>query len=193
MQLQEFINKFPVDQIENRVSDDIIEKYKAHLPEALLELWKIHGFGFYGNGLIQIINPELYQSVLWDWLMKSEPDMTRLPIAISAFGVIFYYRKLSDEDEDISFIDAQTSEVDVTVWSMSEFFNDWLCSDEIIDVFLEKTLLEKAQDKYGKLKNNQMYCFLPALRLGGRKDDLNLDKGDAATHLDFLYQLAMDS
>lgn len=73
MQLQEFINKFPVDQIENRVSDDIIEKYKAHLPEALLELWKIHGFGFYGNGLIQIINPELYQSVLWDWLMKSEP------------------------------------------------------------------------------------------------------------------------
>ncbi|OTG90223.1 GAD-like domain-containing protein [Acinetobacter sp. ANC 3832] len=193
MQLQEFINKFPVDQIENRVSDDIIEKYKAHLPEALLELWKIHSFGFYGNGLIQIINPELYQSVLWDWLMKSEPDMTRLPIAISAFGVIFYYRKLSDEDEDISFIDAQTSEVDVTVWSMSEFFNDWLCSDEIIDVFLEKTLLEKAQDKYGKLKNNQMYCFLPALRLGGRKDDLNLDKGDAATHLDFLYQLAMDS
>lgn len=119
--------------------------------------------------------------------------MTRLPIAISAFGVIFYYRKLRDEDEDISFIDAQTSEVDVTVWSMSEFFNDWLCSDEIIDVFLEKTLLEKAQDKYGKLKNNQMYCFLPALRLGGRKDDLNLDKGDAATHLDFLYQLAMDS
>jgi hypothetical protein len=38
-----------------------------------------------------------------------------------------------------------------------------------------------------------MYCYLPALRLGGRASDLNLDKGDAPTHLDFLYQLALDN
>ena len=38
-----------------------------------------------------------------------------------------------------------------------------------------------------------MYCYLPALRLGKRASDLNLDKGDAATHLDFLYQLAVNN
>ena len=191
MQLQQFINKFPVDAAGNSVSDEMTKKYQEYLPAELLELWKTHGFGFYGNGLIQIINPELYQDVLWSWLMKDEPDLTRLPIAISAFGVIFYYRKLSDADEDISFIDPQTSEVDVTVWSLVDFFNDWLCDDEIIEVFLEKTLLEQAQQKYGKLAENKMYCFLPALRLGGRKEDLNLDVGSAPVHLNFLYQLAI--
>lgn len=191
MQLQSFIEKFPVDISGHKASSEMIEKYRPYLPEALLELWQEKGFGFYGNGLIQIINPEQYQDNLWDWLLKSEPDMSRLPIAISAFGVIFYYRKLSDEDEDISFIDPQTSEVDVTVWSLEEFFNEWLCDDEIIEVFLEKSLLEKAQKKYGKLPENKMYCFLPSLRMGGRKEDLNLDIGSTVVHLDLLYQLAV--
>lgn len=117
--------------------------------------------------------------------------MNRLLFAISAFGVIFYYRKLSDEDEDISFIDPQTSQVDVTVWSMNEFFNEWLCDDEIIETFLDKTLLEQAQQKYGKLVENKMYCFLPPLRMGGCKVDLNLDIGSTVVHLDLLYQLAI--
>ena len=194
MQLQAFINKFSVDQTGNTVSPETVKKYQAYLPEALLELWQNHGFGFYGNGLLQIINPELYQDVLWSWLMKDQPDMTRLPIAISAFGLVFYYRLLSEDgDEDISFIDPHNSDIGVTAWSLTDFFNDWICDDEIIEQFLEKSALAKAQTQYGKLTDNQMYCYLPALRLGGRASDLNLDKGDAATHLDFLYQLAVNN
>jgi len=194
MQLQTFINKFSVDQAGNTVSPETVKKYQAYLPEALLELWQNHGFGFYGNGLLQIINPELYQDVLWSWLMKDQPDMARLPIAISAFGLVFYYRVLSEEgDEDISFIDPHNSDIGVTAWSLTDFFNDWICDDEIIEQFLEKSALAKAQTQYGKLTDNQMYCYLPALRLGGRASDLNLDKGDAATHLDFLYQLAVNN
>ena len=194
MQLQTFINKFSVDQAGNTVSFETVKKYQAYLPEALLELWQNHGFGFYGNGLLQIINPELYQDELWSWLMKDEPDMTRLPIAISAFGLVFYYRLLSEDgDEDISFIDPHNSDIGVTAWSLTDFFNDWICDDEIIEQFLEKSALAKAQTQYGKLAENQMYCYLPALRLGGRASDLNLDKGDAATHLDFLYQLAVNN
>jgi len=194
MQLQTFINKFSVDQAGNTVSPETVKKYQAYLPEALLELWQNHGFGFYGNGLLQIINPELYQDVLWSWLMKDQPDMTRLPIAISAFGLVFYYRLLSEDgDEDVSFIDPHNSDIGVTAWSLTDFFNDWICDDEIIEQFLEKSALVKAQTQYGKLTDNQMYCYLPALRLGGRASDLNLDKVDAATHLDFLYQLAVNN
>ena len=194
MQLQTFIDKFPVDQVGNTVSPETVKKYQAYLPEALLELWQNHGFGFYGNGLLQIINPELYQDELWSWLMKDEPDMTRLPIAISAFGLVFYYRLLSEDgDEDVSFIDPHNSDIGVTAWSLTDFFNDWICDDEIIEQFLEKSALAKAQTQYGKLTDNQMYCYLPALRLGGRASDLNLDKGDAATHLDFLYQLTVNN
>ena len=194
MQLQTFIDKFSVDQAGNTVSFETVKKYQAYLPEALLELWQNHGFGFYGNGLLQIINPELYQDVLWSWLMKDQPDMTRLPIAISAFGLVFYYRLLSEDgDEDVSFIDPHNSDIGVTAWSLTDFFNDWICDDEIIEQFLEKSALAKAQTQYGKLTDNQMYCYLPALRLGGRASDLTLDKGDAATHLDFLYQLAVNN
>ena len=168
MQLQAFINKFSVDQAGNTVSPETVKKYQAYLPEALLELWQNHGFGFYGNGLLQIINRELYQDVLWSWLMKDQPDMTRLPIAISAFGLVFYYRLLSEDgDEDVSFIDPHNSDIGVTAWSLTDFFNDWICGDEIIEQFLEKSALAKAQTQYDKLSDNQMYCYLPALRLGG--------------------------
>lgn len=54
--------------------------------------------------------------------MKDQPDMTRLPIAISAFGLVFYYRLLSEDgDEDVSFIDPHNSDIGVTAWSLTDF------------------------------------------------------------------------
>ena len=170
----------------------LIEAYRGLLPDALLELWRIGGIGQYNDGLLNVIDPDRYKDVLWGWLMREEEDPSRLPIAISAFGTIFYYRRLSDEgDEDVASIDPHTSGGEVLIWSLEDFFNETLCDPEFVEQDLEAPLFRDALAAQGPLAPDQMYCPVPALRLGGSKRADALDRGDAATHLDFLLQLAL--
>lgn len=191
--LQKFVDTHKPDSKTEIANQEIISRYQEYLPESLLELWEEKGFGLYSDGLIQIINPDLYKETLWSWLMREEEDMSRLPIAISAFGDIFYYRKLSDEgDEDISFLNPHISEGGDIAWSLESFFNDWCCDEEVISDFLAKDMFDEATSTKGKLEPNQMYCFVPALRLGGTRSAQRVDRGNAVVHLDFLLQLALD-
>jgi hypothetical protein len=174
-------------------SAELITNYQEHLPESLLELWSTHGFGFYGDGLIQLINPDLYRENFWQWLLLEDEDMTRLPIALTAFGEIFYYRSLSDDgDEDVSFLDPHVSESGDLAWSLEDFFNDWCCDEEQYSDFLDSKMLQQAISMKGPLEKNQIYYYVPALRLGGKRDIENIDKGDAPTHLELLLQLALE-
>ena len=120
--------------------------------------------------------------------------MSRIPIAISAFGYIFYYRLLSDQgDEDVSYIDPHISDVGVLNWSLNDFFNDWCCDQTTISDFLKQEMFEEAVAMHGPLQSDQMYCFTPALRLGGVKSVKSIKHGDAVVHLDFLQALALDN
>jgi hypothetical protein len=57
---------------------------------------------------------------------------------------------------------------------------------------LAKEMFDEAVSAKGKLEANQMYCFLPALRLGGARSAQSVDRGDALVHLNFLLQLALE-
>ena len=119
--------------------------------------------------------------------------MSRLPIAISAFGDIFYYRKLSEgADEDISFVDPHTSQGGDVVWSLEDFFNEWCCNEETISDFLNPPLLREAVSAKGNLENDEMFFFVPALRLGGKRIATNIDRGDSVSHLNLLLRLALE-
>jgi hypothetical protein len=198
--LQNFIATHLPSPKNTRASAETIASYKGVLPDSLLELWQATGFGFYGSGLIQVINPDDYKEILWAWLLRDE-DMTRLPIALSAFGDIFYYRNLNDEEnedddethEDVSFLDPHSPESGCTVWSLNDFFNEWLCDSEVIENFLSKDMLKAATEKHGALEENQIFTFVPALKLGGRRSAEHTDRCDAECQLDFLLQLVQDA
>lgn len=192
IQLQPFIDRHAPGLHLEKADPSKLARYRGHLPPALLELWTDYGFGLYGNGLIQLIDPDRYRQNLWGWLMRGEADLTRLPIAMSAFGTIFYYRRLSDEgDEDVSFLDPHTSESGDLTWSLEEFFNGWCCDDGVISDFLDAGMVKDVAIEKGALENDQMYFFVPALRLGGERAVRCVERGDAAVHLDLLLQMAL--
>jgi hypothetical protein len=194
IQLQEFIDTYRPGGNLRTASQEKVARYENHLPGSLLELWEKVGFGHYGDGLIQIVDPDIYRDTLWGWLMREEEDMSRPPIAISAFGDMFYYRKLSEKgDEDVAFIDPHTSESDVTVWSLEDFFNEWCCDEEIMSDFLEEGMFREAVSTKGELEHDEVFMFVPALRLGGSRSVENMERGNAPVHLDLLLQLALDS
>lgn len=193
MKLSQFIEVFKPSSNLTKGSKELIADYKDYLPQCILELWSEHGFGTYGNGLIQIINPDLYKENLWGWLMTDE-DLTRIPVAISAFGDIFYYRQLDDEgSEDIAYIDPHTSATGVLAWSAEEFFNEWCCDEEVISDFFRKEEVKDVEQLKGSLTHDEIYYYAPALRLGGTPSINTMDRGNALAQLDILLQLALDS
>lgn len=170
-----------------KASSDNISKYESILPKYLIDIWKETGFGKYNNGLIEIINPDEYQTTLEQWLGRKVDNYT--PIAVSAFGRLFYYRKLTDTDEDVSVIDPHYKEINVCVWSLDDFFDNYICEEEPLQFELQKDLFTQALALNGELAINETYHFVPALALGGAEAIDYVQKGNTVVHLNFLLQL----
>ena len=94
--MQKFKAIFKVQENAIQVSESTIEEYRGKVPQLLIDFWKSGGFGNYNNGLIEIIDPKDFEPVLWTWLGREVENY--VPFAISGFGELFYYRKLTETD-----------------------------------------------------------------------------------------------
>lgn len=187
MLLENFIRHYPPGDHLTPPDNEALAQYIDILPDALTELWRLYGLGKYAKGLIEIIHPNDYKDTLYTWLGKWDP--TRIPIALSAFGELFYYRKLTDKDEDVSELNPHYRKIKVCTWELEEFFNEYLCLKNIIEKLSHKQLFEEAKQKLGILPANEIYYFVPALAWGGLEQIQHVQKGDAQVHLEFLFQL----
>ena len=117
--LPNFETHYPPSNIRS-VPLQAAEQYQGTLPAEILYLWQTYGWGKYGSGLIELVNPQDYSDNLRQWLGSEKPHYT--PFAITAFGELFYHRKLSAEgDEDICLLDIQYSSCKVLDWNTRDF------------------------------------------------------------------------
>ena len=195
IEFEKFINYHKPYKTLQKADSSLLEKYKILVPNGLLELWENYGFGFYGNGFLQMINPDDYHEVLCGWLLR-KPDPERIPIMITAFGTIIYYRMLVRDSEnhhiladDIAYIEPNYSTSDVYSWSLHDFFDDFICDHENLQQMFYYENFEDAKAKYGDLKINNMYCFKLAFTLGGNEDINEMMQGSAQVQLDLLLQI----
>ncbi|CAH0534010.1 hypothetical protein VST7929_01892 [Vibrio stylophorae] len=171
---------------------EMVDRYRDWLPVSLLDLWQTHGFGFYGDGLLQLINPDDYRDNLWGWLMRDEADMSRLPIALTAFGGLIYYRQLDEAICDVAYIDTQTSSTSVLAYDLASFFNECCLDPEVQREIFQSELLAQSRACHGSLKRNEVYALSPVLRLGGDYQSSMLHISLARPYLDWLLELALD-
>ena len=168
-------------------SVEIIEQYQDKIPGSLIEIWKTSGFGKYNDGLIEFVNPADFNDNLWTWLGREVPNY--IPFAISGFGELFYYRKLTEEDEDVCIIDIQYRKIETLVWSMDGFLDDLLTDQEERSIWLRESLFEKALKQKGKLEKHEVFTFAPVLALGGAEEIEYLQKGNAQVYQDLVFQM----
>lgn len=185
--MQNFLTKHPPFGERTMPDEALLNKYKVTVPTILLDFWKESGFGKHSNGLFEFINPTEYEDTLALWLGLHNP--ARVPIMLSAFGELFYYRKLTDTDEDVSVIDVHYKDIQVVNWSLTDFIETDLCDDDFLNNFLDFPLFQEALAKEGNLEKGEIYSFVPALALGGAKEIGYVQKVNATVHLDFLFQL----
>jgi len=101
--LKPFVKKNKPDKNNEKASKQVLNEYLDLLPKPLLELWRKHGFGFYGDYQFRLINPSHWQATADQWVI-SDDETQRTPIAITAMGELIIYRKMSDA-EDIMLLD----------------------------------------------------------------------------------------
>ncbi|MBN1078385.1 GAD-like domain-containing protein [Clostridium botulinum] len=182
-----FINTFKPSNNLLKPTEEELKQFKNSLPTELLNFWKEYGFGNYGDGIIKVINPLEYMENFYEWLGKE--DFSKIPIILTAFGDVFYYRKLQDDVEDICLLSIHYRNSIVCSYSLQEFFKSYIVNEQIYNEVLRRKLFEQAYAVKGSLELNQIYFFTPALILGGKELIESIDRGDANIHQSILLQL----
>jgi hypothetical protein len=185
--LEKFKKHYQVEVGNTVPSEALIEKYKEKVPSMLIDIWRTTGFGKYNKGLIEIINPEEYENNLWTWLGREVENYT--PFAISGFGELLYYRKLTETDEDVCMIDMQYRKIETLVWSMESFFEDFLINDEDRKMWLREELFLNAIAANANLEKGEVFTFVPLLAWGGAEEINYLKKGNALVYQDLVFQM----
>jgi hypothetical protein len=184
---EKFLSMYPPGASLTYPTQEMLDWYKDKLPQALLDFWISYGFGDYGEGMIKVVEPSTYMNSLYTWLGKE--DHSKLPILVTAFGDIFYYRKLTDTDEDVCLLDIHYRNIEVCEYSLDAFFDSYIVDPDLSDELLKKPLFEAAVKQLGPLSHPDIYFFKPALIIGGAQHPENLDKGSASVHQHLLFQM----
>ena len=182
-----FLEQYKPDEKLKKPDEKILEFGKKSLPKEVIKLWTDYGFGNYGNGMIKIVDPRDYMGSFYKWIGKE--DFNKIPIAITAFGDIFFYDRTNGT---ISFLDIHYRQIGLCTDTWQEFFDKFLANEENRLSVLREKLFNEALKKIGKLADNEIYMFVPALVIGGTETAENLEKGDASTHQHLLFDLGTE-
>ena len=174
------------------VSIETINKYKGKLPDELLNIWNIMGYGSYENGFIQLVNPDDYDFVFKYIDKLLEPSIV---FAITAMGDLLIWEGnknwtiAPDEGNRVKQIDVRKCKSRVI--GGIDFVFDILLGDDYgisgKNFFDSKPYLD-IKDKLPTLEYGQCYGYVPALGLGGKVSNKNLQVVDAKTYIDIIGQ-----
>lgn len=185
--ISKFLKKYKPGNNIQKPDEEILNFGKQILPEEIIELWVDYGFGEYGDGLIKVVDPREYINSLYSWLGRK--DFNRIPIIVTAFGDIFYYRKLANSENDVSLLNIHYRRTEVCGFSYQDFFERYILDKDVIKKVLRDDLYKQAVKKLGKLSYKDIFFFVPALVLGGSENIKYIEKGNGVIHQMLLLQI----
>jgi hypothetical protein len=164
IKLHPFIKANPPHAGCTPATQELLDRYESRLPAAMLELWRKHGLGLYGHRQICLIDPDAWQATLDRWIVASPQDaVVRVPFAITPFGTLLFYRKLTATDEDVATLNPLTRSTSILSWDVVDFFNSTLSDAASVDEFIRPDMLETARREAGPLAAGEVYYVDPVL------------------------------
>jgi len=167
---------------EMNVEKKIIQQYCEILPQELLKVWEIYGFGSLKDGYLKIINPDNFQEVLKDSYFRSDIS---IPIFATAFGDIITW-----EENKYLRIVKYNKGVFIGISSGFEFFWEDVITKRFQDKFFDIEKYEEAVLRIGKLEYDECFGYVPLLGLGGNEKVENLKKVKIREHIEIITQLS---
>lgn len=112
---------------------------------------------------MRLVDPYVWQATLDRWIVSDTGSTHRTPIAFSPFGMIIYYRKLTETDEDIATLDSATGNSDVLSWSLVKFFTTFMADASEVESVIPTGMLETAERSAAPLGSGEAYFADPML------------------------------
>ena len=165
---------------EKAINDDVIAKYQGIAGEDVVKMWKEYGEGSFLNGYLRIINPDDYAELVRTSYFKG--DLV-VPLFVSAFGDVIVF-----DGEFLTSIYYKEHDFKVMNKGLALFFR-YLEVDGYKKDYFDLDLFEEAKKFVGILKNDECYCFVPVLPLGGKKSVKTLEIGKTREHIEVITQL----
>ncbi len=176
-------------------SAEDISAYTPYMNPYIVDLWTSSGYGIYGDGMIQLVDPSEWNPLLERWLGRIDP--TNTVILLSGFGEIYYHRDLGEHEiegqlykvEDITCLDLNTGKIRRIATDSKNFFEEWLCDPEVRARELKQAWFEHGLKEFGALKAGEIFYLDPVRFEGAGEEVINLEKVNAKEHLQFLYEI----
>lgn len=181
--VRRFVQAFPPGAGVRVPSLQYCEYAEGRLPDALVELWRAYGIGFYGDQALAIVDPAHWVPVLQTWLGG---DTQRIPFAVTSFGHVYHYERV-DGRETIQCLDPHFQNNVVIEGDMAQLLGDHLPGEHSHPRDLAGPH-GGARQRKGELEQGQIYFFTPILALGGKVHPDNLDRGDGVEHLNLVHE-----
>lgn len=161
-----------------KVIDNIIDK----LPLEIKELQKQIGEGVFFNGFLKLINPYDYLELIKDTYFDANKAV---PFMMTAFGDLFVYK----DEGYIVLLKYRNVDCQVVGKTMQWFWDDLVDKGYQDECGFDISLYNEAISKYGEIKYEECFGFVPLLPLGGKKDIEHMDKVNAKVHIELITQL----
>ncbi len=181
--VQRFVDVYPPGPDVEVPTRPFLEYAEQHAPATLVELWRAHGLGFYGDRRIALVDPADWSPVLQTWF---GPQATSFPFAVTSFGHVYHYDRAEGRDR-IQCLDPHFQTNAVIPGDLVSFFTGHLPGPTSHLSDLEGPR-GGALDKLGELRLGEIYCFTPILALGGQVRPDCLDKADGVRHLQDIHR-----
>ena len=176
------MNIFNDFKLEEKVSEDTIRKYEGVLPEEIISFWKEYGFGTFLNGYLRSVNPDDYEEVFKNSVLKDCQD-----------AIVLFTTGMSDlitwNGQALCICNYRYARIEMLTTKIPLFYR-YLEDDFFLFKKLFMTHYEPAIEKYGELAYDEAFGYVPMLVLGGAETVDNLDKVKIQEHIMVFSALA---
>jgi hypothetical protein len=165
-----------------------IQQFSNTLPDFLLKVWQVHGFGSYASGFFFISSPNYFNSILDIYFGK---DHTYTVFCRTSFGDLLIW---NHAEPQIISLDAASGRGIVMSddGDINSFFEFTMDNNKFYDAHRYGLHL-KAIKKFGQLQEDQVFGFFPALSLGGEEKLENIKVVQLREYLAMLAEIAVEN
>lgn len=168
---------------EGDISEEVIERYKKQLPNAILDLWKEYGVGSFCNDYLKMIIPDEYQGIVKESYYDGDHA---IPVMATGFGDIIVWKP---KDDLMLLLLYRYQDLKALESGCTYFFEDLADPESVLNGRLRKKKYDKAIEMHGCLAYDECFGYVPLLGLGGRESVKNIQKVKIKEYIGQMIQM----
>ncbi|WP_100515125.1 GAD-like domain-containing protein [Mycobacteroides abscessus] len=176
-----FLTKLPLSIQGSACTEAHVREYSGLVPDALISYWQEYGFSGFGNGIAWLVDPIEWKvtadEVLLDVIRhpRLDKDAQYIPIMRSAFGKVWFWTPghgVSLVIEPVrGFAFFRTLETNPTERDLDMSLKAFIAGSDKEQYDLadkdDQPMFDRVYERLGALEFNELYGFVPGVRLGG--------------------------